>query len=127
MSEDLHAQIAALTARVNDLQRMGSIVNGLMVRIERLELAASSNLSAGGDAYAKIMVALNDHYMPVESDLASHTFKAIWETLHAGGLRLDGSEHAQKIAVARALVAFGAKSSRNGKGRIYRGLSRRNV
>ena len=133
MLQDVHNEIAELrqanvelVARVNELQRMAHVVNGLMNRIEALELVAASR-SAGGDAYPKIMATLNNCYALAPANMTSHSFKVIWEALYANGLRLDGPAQAQKIAVARALVAFGAKPSRDRKGRIYRGIVKRGV
>lgn len=129
--EELHTRLdslertnAELTARVNELQRIAHIVNGLMDRIEVLE----QNVKPKGDAQEideSILSALDALFLIVNPDMAFLPFSSIFDALNAGGLQLRGPLRAQQIAVARAMVAFGAKPSRDRKGRIYRGIVKR--
>ena len=75
----------------------------------------------------KIMQAIRENFRPVPEaiDITELTVKEITETLRANGLRLAGTPHSQSIAIARALVAFGAVPARGAQGRFYRGIVRK--
>jgi hypothetical protein len=108
----LEAAVTGLQAQVRELQ---AAVNGLMVERKQPQISQD------------IMAALSRSFaiVPEAVAITELTAKEIAETLRAGGLRLSGTPHAQAIALARAIVAFGAVPARNAQGRFYRGIVRK--